>query len=442
MKTSLLNGFYRSLFTIALLVAASAGYAQTIPELIFRNPVLESGVAGQDGAKYRFSNVATGNKPLDAIVEIRGRSANDVVLRSIDSSGVGWDKAFQPSLGIPNVGANREWWMEFRVEFVESGKNNNQKIDKFYITGLDIDGDNGNLNEWVEMDKPKDVFLSPVTNLTATLLGTILDLLDLDNNGSDFRIDGPRQNYTNIDTSATAAMATYYYEKKSKITFKLGGKTNANGGSPGDVPIRMNSLWFKQFSLNPPQATLPVQLVNFSAMLVDQKVNLKWTTATEKNVSHFVVERSLDGKNFTEAGMVFAYGNTTEKVNYSFPDNSVNLAQAGVVYYRLRTIDIDKKSQLSDVKLVRLGKKNEQAIGILTYPNPVTNELRVTIPSTWQGAKVSFEVLTNSGQVVIRNEAANSGQTENLNVSRLTTGYYLVRATCNGETAQQKIIKQ
>lgn len=413
--------------------------SQIIPELIFKNPVLISGADGQDGARYKFADVATG---IDAIVEVKGRSASDVVLGSIDSAGIGWDKAFQPYLGIPNVGANREWWMEFKVEFVKAGTNNKKRVDKFFITGLDIDGDNGNLSEWAEMKKPTQLELSPLTSITTSLLGTIIDLLDLNNNGNDYRVNGPITNFNNIDTSATAVMATYMYEKKDKIEFKIGGKTNANGGSPGNVAMRMNSFWFKQFNITPDPILLPVELTSFTAMLGDKKVDLKWTTASEKNVSHFSVEKSTDGANYTQAGIVFAYGNTSENVQYAFPDNNINTSKEGVIYYRLRSVDIDGRSDLSIVRSIRIGKTNERAINIVTYPNPATSELRITIPASWQNQKITYELFNKEAQVTAKKVVAAGSQTEAMNLSGIAPGFYIVKVTCNGEVGKQKIIKR
>jgi hypothetical protein len=187
---------------------------------------------------------------------------------------------------------------------------------------------------------------------------------------------------------------------------------------------------------------LPVKLVSFSAMLNTDKIDLKWTTSSEKNVSHFSIEKSTDGTNFSEAGLVFANGNTSETMNYSFTDGNINTSQAGVIYYRLRSVDIDGKSELSQVKTIRIGKKNEHSISILTYPNPVSTELRVSIPTNWQGRKVSYELLNSNGQVMQRNITATGSQTESMNVNSLTPGFYIVKVTCNGETAQQKIIKR
>jgi hypothetical protein len=44
--------------------------------------------------------------------------------------------------------------------------------------------------------------------------------------------------------------------------------------------------------------------------------------------------------------------------------------------------------------------------------------------------------------LTLRAESGNSSQTETINVSNLTAGVYMVKVTCNGETATQKIVKQ
>jgi hypothetical protein len=187
---------------------------------------------------------------------------------------------------------------------------------------------------------------------------------------------------------------------------------------------------------------LPLTLVSFNARLVNNdQVDLKWTTVSELNVSHFVVEKSTEGRIFAEAGIVLARGNTTDVTNYNFVDK-INASQAGLIYYRLRSVDIDENYKYSEIRIIRIGTQTEKDILIIAYPNPVTNELRVTIPTNWQNKKVTYELFNANGQASQKSETASSNQTETLNVSSLAPGFYIVRVTCNGETAQQKIIKQ
>jgi hypothetical protein len=199
--------------------------------------------------------------------------------------------------------------------------------------------------------------------------------------------------------------------------------------------------WDHSFDAGFAPIELPLKLVAFNAMLNNNKTYLNWTTASEINVSHFVIERSPDGVNYSDAGIVFANGNYTDKTNYSFSDNLLNI-QSGIVYYRLRSVDADGKAEYSDVRIIRISKQVDNNITILTYPNPVTNELRVTIPSNWQNKKVTYELFQANGQVAKKTESANSNQTETLNVNNLSPGFYIIRVSCNSETALQKIVKQ
>jgi hypothetical protein len=85
------------------------------------------------------------------------------------------------------------------------------------------------------------------------------------------------------------------------------------------------------------------------------RVDLKWSTETETNLSHFIVERSLDGINFNDAALVFAYGNTTARSDYAFADN-ISKVKSTTVYYRVSAIGTDGKNQRSDIVIIRTDK--------------------------------------------------------------------------------------
>ena len=99
-----------------------------------------------------------------------------------------------------------------------------------------------------------------------------------------------------------------------------------------------------------------VKLSSFTALLNNNsKVDLKWSTETENNLSHIMVEKSTDGKNFKDAALVFTYGNTTAKSDYSFADK-ITKVKAGTIYYRLRTVAVDGTSQYSETCFVTISK--------------------------------------------------------------------------------------
>lgn len=96
-----------------------------------------------------------------------------------------------------------------------------------------------------------------------------------------------------------------------------------------------------------------ITVEQFTALLnaQGQKIELKWTTSNESNMSHFIVERSTDGKNFTNAALVFAYGNTAGASTYSFSDK-VAESVTGAVYYRFFSVDNKGKAQLSETRAI------------------------------------------------------------------------------------------
>ena len=431
--------FTQGVLCLILLATANIISAQTpnqyIPELVFQNPRLVNGNAGENGARYFYSTVAAG---IDAVVEIKGRSSNAVVLTDIDVANLGWGKAFQPQLGIQgDVAANQNWWMEFEIVFYNTGTNQKKKIKGFQVTAIDVDGDGVSIREYLQMNKVKSVAYCPVNYLVegATVASLVGEDTDPDNNkGSNKMVVGPTQNFVNIDTSGTNVMATYTYEDKDKISFRFGGKSGSTISNAGE---RLNSLWFKAFSLQPP-ITLPVTFHNFTATQKNNNVLLDWTTDTDDAFSHYVVERSVDGEKFSDIGMVMTIP-TVDEVNYQYKDLNVSSA-TGVLYYRLRWL-FGKETSYSPVKIVRLGKE-EGKIEVAIYPNPAKTSISVNIPSAWQQRTSKIEILTVNGVMVQIRNIKSAGQVEAVNLSSLPKGMYVVKISCDGASASKTIVKE
>lgn len=422
--------------SFSLLVAATCitllSFAGGTPELTWRNAALESGTAGADGAVYRFPQV---DSKVDALVKIKGRSSSLVRLVTMDLTGSGWDKAWQPQVTYNNGTANAaaDWYMEFEVTFVNKGTNVLTNVAAFDVTALDIDGNGDKIREYVSFYGLKSTLLETNTLLkTTSLFETVLGLLT--NTGK--RFDGPTVNYANIDTSGTAVMVTNTYENKNTFKVRTGGVASAANGAAE----RMYSLYFKGFDYKAGATSfLPVSLINWNAKLNTKEVGLSWTTTMETNSSHFVIERSTNGLDYSEIAMMFAAGDSYKNLNYAYTDK-LNTTNQGVIYYRLKMVDKDGKSKVSDVRIVRTGKPVEN-MTIAAYPNPVVNELRVTVPTNWQDKKVTFQIFNGNGQVVKQITNNKAGQTEIVSVNELNAGIYVVRAISENETASQSIIK-
>ena len=83
---------------------------------------------------------------------------------------------------------------------------------------------------------------------------------------------------------------------------------------------------------------LGVELLSIDAKTVDPGVQVEWTTSSEHESSHFLVERSSDGIAFSSLGHVLAMGQSVVPVDYRFLDRAPEL---GMNYYRLVQVDLD-----------------------------------------------------------------------------------------------------
>ena len=94
---------------------------------------------------------------------------------------------------------------------------------------------------------------------------------------------------------------------------------------------------------------LPVELVSFTGAWGNGQALLKWETASEENNDGFEVQRSLNGADFEPIGFVQGAGSSTSARQYQFADGQVGSLGGSILYYRLRQVDYDGSSNLTDV---------------------------------------------------------------------------------------------
>jgi hypothetical protein len=435
------NAFFSSLVKAVLTVlvvttAIDTATAQSVttPELAFKNATLISGTAGQDGAIYRFPAV---NNGVDALVKITRRSSALVKLVNIDLGNTGHDKAFQPQVGYGNGSTNSsaDWWMEFQVSFVQANTMTTTTVNNFNVTALDIDGNGDRMSEYVSFYNQRSYTVENNSALRVTsLLDLLLGLL-LPTSGK--RFDGVRNDYSGVDTSVTSVMTTNNYQNSNTMTLRTGGKTT---GATDDINDRMYSFWFKGFTYQAPAVSfLPVTLINWNATYANSNVSLKWSTTIEKNASHFMVERSTDGVDYTDAAMIVAAGNSEITRNYSFTDK-IPAGNTGVIYYRLKMVDMDGRTKTSDIRIVRIGKSNE-TVKVVAYPNPVVTDVRITIPQAWQDKKVDYQLVNTNGQTIKSFTIQHASQTEVVSMAQVPAGMYIMKVTNGNAVSTQAIVK-
>jgi Concanavalin A-like lectin/glucanases superfamily/Secretion system C-terminal sorting domain len=187
-------------------------------------------------------------------------------------------------------------------------------------------------------------------------------------------------------------------------------------------------------------SALPVGLTQFTATKNSNGVLLNWQTEFEQNSSHFNIQRSIDGTNFTNIGTAQAKGNTAASTAYLFADNTVKATGAKTIFYRLQQVDLDGKSYASNILSVKL----ETTFDLLTLlQNPATNDLRIQM-NLQKAQPVQFLISNIEGKTVLTsNNLMPVGQTAiALPISKLLPGSYVV-TSITGNTKESKFfIKQ
>lgn len=182
--------------------------------------------------------------------------------------------------------------------------------------------------------------------------------------------------------------------------------------------------------------TLPVSLTTFTARRNNGTNQLNWSTQQELNAKYFVVERGSDGRNFTSIGEVAATGNSNTVHDYSFTDLNPG---KGDNYYRLRTIDKDNSSKLSDTRRIR----NIGIADVRIYPNPAPDNLNLAINA--DKASIGQLSITDISGKIIYTRSVNlpAGNTIlTIPTNNIAAGTYLMKIQLNDDIILKKFNKQ
>ncbi len=168
----------------------------------------------------------------------------------------------------------------------------------------------------------------------------------------------------------------------------------------------------------------------------ERSVENTWTTANEINVSHFNIQRSINGKDFITIGKVKANNKESNKYNYI---DGIRNWELGIskVYYRIEAVDFDGKKTYSQIRNVELGIRNDVSV----YPNPAKDVVNIV------GKDIKeVRIINCLGQLVHKEIASYLAITSNtqlltINCKLLTKGLYIVQVIqTNGTIKNEKLV--
>ncbi|WP_447641976.1 MULTISPECIES: T9SS type A sorting domain-containing protein [Chitinophagaceae] len=225
------------------------------------------------------------------------------------------------------------------------------------------------------------------------------------------------------NTNGTLVVTVHSSEPYTSLTVSDSGALSNNGAL---VWLCANSIVGASI--------LPVGYAQqLTASLQGSSVQLNWSTATEINNKGFHVERSADGKTFTDIGFVAsqaANGTGTKTLSYTYTDA---FPLQGKNYYRLGQEDLDGKSTPSGIVSTDVSGADG---GLNVYPNPAKGT--ITVSGLQAGSNVA--IYSANGQVVKQFTAATSAS-QQVDIGSLAAGiYFLTTQSRNGQKATVKFI--
>jgi hypothetical protein len=230
----------------------------------------------------------------------------------------------------------------------------------------------------------------------------------------------------NVTENPSAPLTTYTIMTNTSGSFS---GTFAAANIPAGYTL---SITATDVILTKISSTLPLVWGDFIASEKDGNVNLSWVTLQEWNTSHFTIEHSTNGSQFTPIGTVAAKGNSSIESNYTYVHTAP--ARNSFNYYRIKDVDIDGKYFYS--KIIKLQVGNERARLVITGPNPATNTLQVVAKDN----DITIDVVNTSG-VIVKKWSLQAG-TYPMNISDLPSGaYHLIISQHQKRIDTQQIIK-
>ncbi|MFY7901225.1 MAG: T9SS type A sorting domain-containing protein, partial [Chitinophagaceae bacterium] len=251
--------------------------------------------------------------------------------------------------------------------------------------------------------------------------------------------------YTTNEVSAWAA-ATSLKVLKVQDGFSLSGNLNSSNATlltptvvdkrvtDGYISYTISTTGFGSFVLVDAATILPLTFTNFTGKIIQNAVELKWTTTNEVNTKSFDIEKSSDGGNtYSYCGSVPA-NNTRASNEYRFTDSKID--KGNRYYYRIKQVDIDGQFAYSSVINVLYVNSNQS---VSVTPNPFKHQLSIT--NSLSGNNVAITITDMNGKLVYQKQFIPTGNTH-IDTQHWSKGMYFIRINSATTVSVMKVVKE
>ncbi|MDW7693101.1 T9SS type A sorting domain-containing protein [Flammeovirgaceae bacterium SG7u.111] len=180
---------------------------------------------------------------------------------------------------------------------------------------------------------------------------------------------------------------------------------------------------------------LPVTLTSFTASANNSFTNIRWSTASEWDFSHYEIEKSFDGINFDFVAEVDPKGGEGLLADYTYTDL---FPGRDLIYYRLKMVDLDGSFEYSKVVAVST-KASLEALSV--FPNPAPNgHFSLYYPNAF-GKEVQVSVMNTLGMEVFTRTLVLDKDVLDIAPEReLQSGHYMLNVQIDGQVFRKHLV--
>lgn len=184
----------------------------------------------------------------------------------------------------------------------------------------------------------------------------------------------------------------------------------ATYGASGGTPTTQGNLPNCELEV----VVLATDLTYFNAAKENDKSKITWETVTETNNSHFILEHSINGTQWTQLAKINGAGTSANRINYEFIHER---PAAGNNYYKLKSVDFDGeiyhkgivvlnfsgKPVLYDheTQMIHLGDEADIEIYSLDGKRILSSKNQSSIPFTHKGLFIVYNRTSNESYRIV-----------------------------------------
>ncbi|NJL74860.1 MAG: T9SS type A sorting domain-containing protein [Saprospiraceae bacterium] len=218
------------------------------------------------------------------------------------------------------------------------------------------------------------------------------------------------------------------------VAFRFVFRSNDVGNHPGVV---IDDVEIKKY-----EGELATQIVSLTADYTSsEEITVEWVTQPEYFATRFVVERSLNGRDYEEVAKVEALGKLTSRVQ-SYEQATLGIRN--LYFYRIRSLNENRSEAYSyefTTPPVVVRRELEDVEVYSTFPNPFNDYLDFTF-TDFVNEPVTFELYDVAGRLILKRQQEVNNVYVRIETGVLPQGTYLLNYKIGERTAKtMKLLK-